>query len=1288
MGVAHWQFWAVAGVLVVLLGLCWWLRKRSREADSSRDEETSNSIRDQEEEDELEQEEGQEEEESEGEDPDDEIDLGRIFAKSIQWPVQNLAYRSRVVEELVGDLFLLFKDLFPNSFFPVLQPAIGVGSTFEGWCPHEDDAVYRVLVPLKAPRGHAFHLELGTTGDRPAKDSCIRVELERTCTKEQLVDNMLCFLHHSEEELKRNQGPSLLHTLCTGSYLDVEKTVRCFQKCVRLAWVVLPQSQHYHMKVLPSSRSCKLQLTSASRRTLFVEVIFGVQQGDSDIFLSSQATEAIFTPNTTWPETYAVAEVKLFSYIARQAPRDSFHLKCLQLCARILVGTGFSTYTFKTAMMHLLISVPLSSWCRRDFLLRLEDIMQYLRCCLKEKRLDHFFFGNENMPKEILLPPAFRMAEPFDLFQHLAQYPATHAKALLAGVLVVLLGLCWWLRKRSREADSSRDEETSNSIRDQEEEDELEQEEGQEEEESEGEDPDDEIDLGRIFAKSIQWPVQNLAYRSRVVEELVGDLFLLFKDLFPNSFFPVLQPAIGVGSTFEGWCPHEDDAVYRVLVPLKAPRGHAFHLELGTTGDRPAKDSCIRVELERTCTKEQLVDNMLCFLHHSEEELKRNQGPSLLHTLCTGSYLDVEKTVRCFQKCVRLAWVVLPQSQHYHMKVLPSSRSCKLQLTSASRRTLFVEVIFGVQQGDSDIFLSSQATEAIFTPNTTWPETYAVAEVKLFSYIARQAPRDSFHLKCLQLCARILVGTGFSTYTFKTAMMHLLISVPLSSWCRRDFLLRLEDIMQYLRCCLKEKRLDHFFFGNENMPKEILLPPAFRMAEPFDLFQHLAQYPATHAKALLAGVLVVLLGLCWWLRKRSREADSSRDEETSNSIRDQEEEDELEQEEGQEEEESEGEDPDDEIDLGRIFAKSIQWPVQNLAYRSRVVEELVGDLFLLFKDLFPNSFFPVLQPAIGVGSTFEGWCPHEDDAVYRVLVPLKAPRGHAFHLELGTTGDRPAKDSCIRVELERTCTKEQLVDNMLCFLHHSEEELKRNQGPSLLHTLCTGSYLDVEKTVRCFQKCVRLAWVVLPQSQHYHMKVLPSSRSCKLQLTSASRRTLFVEVIFGVQQGDSDIFLSSQATEAIFTPNTTWPETYAVAEVKLFSYIARQAPRDSFHLKCLQLCARILVGTGFSTYTFKTAMMHLLISVPLSSWCRRDFLLRLEDIMQYLRCCLKEKRLDHFFFGNENMPKEILLPPAFKTAEPFDLFQHLAQYPATHAKALHESVELQKRLTRLVFCGH
>ena len=80
----------------------------------------------------------------------------------------------------------------------------------------QHDAAYCLLVPLKLPRGHAFHLELGTAEEMPARNSRLHVELECTCMRERLVEDLLCFLHHPEEELRKNQGPSLLGTLCTG----------------------------------------------------------------------------------------------------------------------------------------------------------------------------------------------------------------------------------------------------------------------------------------------------------------------------------------------------------------------------------------------------------------------------------------------------------------------------------------------------------------------------------------------------------------------------------------------------------------------------------------------------------------------------------------------------------------------------------------------------------------------------------------------------------------------------------------------------------------------------------------------------------------------------------------------------------------------------------------------------------------------------------------------------------------------------------------------------------------
>ncbi|XP_051624813.1 inositol 1,4,5-trisphosphate receptor-interacting protein-like 1 isoform X2 [Manacus candei] len=369
-----------------------------------------------------------------------------------------------------------------------------------------------------------------------------------------------------------------------------------------------------------------------------------------------------------------------------------------------------------------------------------------------------------------------------------------------------------------------------------------------------------------------------------------------------------------------------------------------------------------------------------------------------------------------------------------------------------------------------------------------------------------------------------------------------------------------------------------------------------------------------------------------------------------------------------------------------LLEEHIQWPVQDLEEGSEMTTFLMDTFVTIIREILSNSSYPVPQRAIGVGSAFEGWSPREEDVVYSVLVPLNPPPGHTFHLEMDTSGHIPGRNFFIRVEPVCTCPREQQDDNVLCSLHHPEEEQRRNEEPNFLNTLCTGSYLDVEKTARWFYQLVRAAWPALPQSHSWQIVLLPSSRSCKFKLTRG-RESLTVDVLFGVQVGNSDIYVSSQYTESLFTPSTVWPETYAVAEMKFFRHIANQAPRDSWHLKCLQLLARALVGIGFSTYMMKTIVMHLLNTIPVSRWGKRQVLRRLGDSMEYLRGSLEEKRLDHFVVGNQTFPQEILLPPDVKTAEPPNLFHRLAQDPTAHTQAMREYQELWGRIERIVVYG-
>ncbi|NWS28770.1 IPIL1 protein, partial [Polioptila caerulea] len=332
------------------------------------------------------------------------------------------------ITDLMDNYAIYFGHVLSNSFYPVLHRAIGVGSAFEGWSPREEDVVYRVLIPMTPPRGHSFHLELDGAEQRQVRNFRVRVQLECTCTSKQQGDNMLCFLHHPEEELRSNQDPSLLHTLCTGSYLDVQKTARWFYQLVRAIWPALPQSHNWHLTLLPSRRSCQFKVTNGTV-SFRIEMLFGVRRDDSHIFVSSQPREA-YTQSTTWPETYAVTETEFFKHIARQAPPDSLHLKCLQLFVHLQLGIGFSTYTMKTIVMHLLNTVPVTQWCRRHFLRRLIDISESLRLSLELKCLNHFIVGNRRLPAEISLPRDVQMAEPPNLFHDLVMDPAAHSQGI------------------------------------------------------------------------------------------------------------------------------------------------------------------------------------------------------------------------------------------------------------------------------------------------------------------------------------------------------------------------------------------------------------------------------------------------------------------------------------------------------------------------------------------------------------------------------------------------------------------------------------------------------------------------------------------------------------------------------------------------------------------------------------------------------------------------------------------------------------------------------------------
>ncbi|XP_056191063.1 inositol 1,4,5-trisphosphate receptor-interacting protein-like 2 [Falco biarmicus] len=162
--------------------------------------------------------------------------------------------------------------------------------------------------------------------------------------------------------------------------------------------------------------------------------------------------------------------------------------------------------------------------------------------------------------------------------------------------------------------------------------------------------------------------------------------------------------------------------------------------------------------------------------------------------------------------------------------------------------------------------------------------------------------------------------------------------------------------------------------------------------------------------------------------------------------------------------------------------------------------------------------------------------------------------------------------------------------------------------------------------------------------------------------------SMAVRLIPAIPLGDA-LYLTAlppqgpQAAEALWGLNTSRQEQ------RLLSWLKEQAPATSCHLKCLQILKglRDLRGQGLeepfcsqwgwvlSSYMLKTALFSLLLRGPLEAWDERFLVERLEDLVLYLRDCLRKQVLMHFFLGNTGLPEAVPLPRFLKEAAPVNL---------------------------------
>ncbi|NXP02830.1 IPIL2 protein, partial [Thinocorus orbignyianus] len=165
--------------------------------------------------------------------------------------------------------------------------------------------------------------------------------------------------------------------------------------------------------------------------------------------------------------------------------------------------------------------------------------------------------------------------------------------------------------------------------------------------------------------------------------------------------------------------------------------------------------------------------------------------------------------------------------------------------------------------------------------------------------------------------------------------------------------------------------------------------------------------------------------------------------------------------------------------------------------------------------------------------------------------------------------------------------------------------------------------------------------------------------------------SMAVRLIPAIPLGDA-LYLTALPAEGPQGPlgsEALWGLNTSRQEQRLLSWLKEQAPASSCHLKCLQIlkglrdlrkqgleepfCSQW--GQVLSSYVLKTALFSLLLQGPLEAWDERFLVERLEDLVLYLRDCLRKQMLMHFFLGNTSLPEAVALPRFLKEAAPVNL---------------------------------
>ncbi|XP_033835287.1 inositol 1,4,5-trisphosphate receptor-interacting protein [Periophthalmus magnuspinnatus] len=335
------------------------------------------------------------------------------------------------------------------------------------------------------------------------------------------------------------------------------------------------------------------------------------------------------------------------------------------------------------------------------------------------------------------------------------------------------------------------------------------------------------------------------------------------------------------------------------------------------------------------------------------------------------------------------------------------------------------------------------------------------------------------------------------------------------------------------------------------------------------------------------------------------------------------------------------------------------------------VEGFADDLLEAHRDIPDTGTDIEIGDFVGIGSMFESWqvCkPMTCD----LIVPFSPPDPYYFKCNFSDippnmqgsgviTVSRFGDEGCL-------CSSTSLGEDMICLLHPSNNNLKPERSPDELLCSKNTNFLSKHQVMKWFQISITKSWSQICHKYDFELtfRSLDAAGAFKIRLPSG--KVIILNLIPAVQFEDSDMYfvthLPSNCDASQEDPY--WPPSFAVYEKKILKYYTKRLPQNSCHLHCLQIVTFLhckqtsLTGRSALTgYHFKTALFHLLINKQPYMWTIDKIDQRLQDVLDFMKRGLQEKRLYHALVGNYKIPKDIQIPQMFLKADPINLFRCL-----------------------------